>query len=159
MRLKMNRVLINLCAILLGIMVLEASWQVITRYVLNSPATWTDEMLRFQLIWLTMVGAALAHGMNRVMAVTMFVDRMSEKSRNTNAIFVECVVILFSLIVLVIGGFNVAINASTQVSASLGINMFYVYLSLPVSGILFIIYAVFNLKENLSSRKGIVHGH
>ncbi len=155
MRQKMNRFLITLCGVLLAIMVAEAMWQVITRYVFNSPASWTDEILRFQLIWLTMVGAATAHGLHRVMAVTMFTDKLSDKAKNTNNLVIEAFVFIFSLLVLTIGGFQVAMNASTQVSASLGINMFFVYLSLPVSGVLFMAYSVMNFKENLEARKEI----
>ncbi len=153
MRQKINRILITLCGLLLAIMVLEAIWQVITRYVFNNPSGWTDEILRFQLIWLTAVGAALAHGLNRVMAVTLFTDKLNEKAKNTNKIVIEIIVITFALLVLGFGGIKVALNASTQISPSLGINMFYVYLSLPVSGILFTVYGCMNLKEAIEIRK------
>ncbi len=150
MRQQLNRKLIWLCAMLLGLMVLEATWQVVTRYVFNSPSGWTDEILRFQLIWLTMIGAPLAHGLNRVMAVTVFVDKMDENKKRINKIIVEIIILLFSVFVLIIGGMMVAMNAYGQVSASLGINMFYIYLSLPVSGILFVIYNVMNLKKYIA---------
>ncbi len=150
MRQQLNRKLIWLCAMLLGLMVFEATWQVVTRYVFNSPSGWTDEILRFQLIWLTMIGAPLAHGLNRVMAVTVFVDKMDENKKRINKIIVEIIILLFSVFVLIIGGMMVAMNAYGQVSASLGINMFYIYLSLPVSGILFVIYNVMNLKKYIA---------
>ncbi len=150
MRQQLNRKLIWLCAMLLGLMVFEATWQVVTRYVFNSPSGWTDEILRFQLIWLTMVGAPLAHGLNRVMAVTVFVDKMDEKKKHINKIVVEIIILIFAILVLIIGGMMVAMNAYGQVSASLGINMFYIYLSLPVSGILFVIYNVMNIKDYIA---------
>lgn len=150
MRQQLNRKLIWLCAMLLGLMVFEATWQVVTRYVFNSPSGWTDEILRFQLIWLTMIGAPLAHGLNRVMAVTVFVDKMDENKKRINKIIVEIIILLFSVFVLIIGGMMVAMNAYGQISASLGINMFYIYLSLPVSGVLFVIYNVMNLKKYIA---------
>ncbi|MFV0393131.1 MAG: TRAP transporter small permease, partial [Coprobacillaceae bacterium] len=146
-RQKLNRILITFCAALLGLMVVEALWQVITRYVFNSPSVWTDEMLRFQLIWLTMIGAPTAHGLNRVMAVTILTDRFSELKKNTNKIVVETIILIFSIFILIIGGFGVALNASTQVSATLGINMFFIYVSVPVSGLLFSYYVICNLKD------------
>lgn len=153
MRLQLNRKLILFCAILIGVMVIEATWQVVSRYVFNNPAAWTDEILRFQLIWLTMIGAPLSHGLNRIMEVTLFVDRMNPKKQRINKIVVESIVLLFSLFVLIIGGMMVAMNAYGQVSASLGINMFYVYLSIPVSGILFILYNVLNLREYITVKE------
>ncbi|WOO87068.1 TRAP transporter small permease [Mollicutes bacterium LVI A0039] len=153
MRQQVNRKLIFICALLLGIMVFEATWQVVSRYIFNAPSGWTDEILRFQLIWLTMIGAPLAHGMNRIMAVTVFVDRMNESKKRINKIVVEFIILIFAILVLVVGGFMVATNAYGQISASLGINMFYVYLSIPVSGFLFIFYNVLNLKEFIGKKE------
>lgn len=154
-RQKLNRVLITVCAAMLGLMVVEALWQVITRYVLNSPSVWTDEILRFQLIWLTMIGAPTAHGLNRVMAVTIFTDRIGKKAKNTNIIIVETIIVLFSIFILILGGLSVAMNASTQVSATLGINMFFIYISVPISGVLFILFASMNIKDAFGHRKEI----
>lgn len=153
MRQQLNRKLIMFCALILGAMVVEATWQVISRYVFNSPSGWTDELLRFQLIWLTMIGAPLAHGLNRIMAVTVFVERMSEKNKRINKIIIEAIVFIFALLVLVIGGFMVALNANGQISASLGINMFFVYLSIPISGVLFMLYSALNLKEHITNKE------
>lgn len=154
MRQQLNRKLIFLCAILLSVMVVEATWQVVSRYILNSPAAWTDEILRFQLIWLTMIGAPLSHGLNRIMAVTIFVDRMSPSKQRVNKIIVETLILLFALLVLIIGGMMVAMNAYGQISASLGINMFYVYLSIPISGVLFIVYNVMNIRDYITAKDG-----
>lgn len=154
-RQKLNRFLITACAILLGVMVIEALWQVITRYALNTPSVWTDELLRFQLIWLTMIGAPAAHGLNRVMAVTIFTDNLKPKAKNTNTLIVESIIIIFSVLILILGGMKVAMNASTQISATLGINMFFIYISVPICGILFTYFAIDNIKNALTARKGI----
>ncbi len=143
---QLNRTLLTVCAIILALMAVFANWQVIGRYVLSSPPGWTDEVLRFMLIWLTMIGAPLAHGLNRSMLVTFFVDRMSDKNKVKNVIFVECLVIVFSLIVLIIGGLTYSKIGWNVISPSLGIRMTWIYLSLPVSGILFSIYSVEKIK-------------
>lgn len=150
---QLNRTLLTVCAIILGLMAIFANWQVIGRYVLSSPPGWTDEILRFMLIWLTMIGAPLAHGMNRSMLVTFFVDRMSEKKQVQNAIFVEILVILFALVVLIIGGTIYTKIGWNVISASLGIRMTWVYISIPVSGVLFIIYSSSKLKHAIDKLK------
>ncbi len=155
MREKLNRYLFLICAYLLAIMVAEATWQVLSRYIFNSPSSWTDEILRFQLIWLSMIGAPLAHGLNRQMAVTIFTDRFSKKSKATNILIVESIVFVFAFIVLVIGGLKVAINANTQISPSMGINMFYIYFSMPVSGVLFMLYSGQNILVQLKQNKEV----
>ncbi len=152
-RQKLNRILFKLCSYLLAIMVIEALWQVGTRYIIGNPSVWTDEMLRFQLIWLAMIGAPTAHGLNRVMAVTIFTDKLKGKAKNTNTIFVEVMIFIFAILILLIGGMKVALNASTQVSATLGINMFFIYVSIPLSGLLFAYYSADNIKNALKERK------
>ncbi len=154
-RQKLNRILITVCAVMLALMVVEALWQVITRYVFNAPSVWTDELLRFQLIWLTMIGAPTAHGLNRVMAVTIFTDRLKPKAKNTNTLIVESIIVIFSIIILIVGGTKVALNASTQISATLGINMFFIYFSVPICGLLFSYYGIDNIRLALAARKGI----
>lgn len=153
MREKLNRYLLLVCAYLLGIMVIEATWQVLSRYILNAPSSWTDEILRFQLIWLSMLGAPLAHGLNRQMAVSVITDRFSSKAKRRNDIIIEIIIFCFALIILLLGGMKVAVNASTQVSPSMGINMFFVYLSLPVSGVLFMLYSGRKLYGLLKDKK------
>uniref|UniRef100_UPI001C3035E3 TRAP transporter small permease n=1 Tax=Bacillus sp. GbtcB13 TaxID=2824758 RepID=UPI001C3035E3 len=46
-----NKAIECLTCTLMAIMVLGAIWQVFTRYVLNSPSTFSEELLRYSLIW------------------------------------------------------------------------------------------------------------
>ena len=52
-----NKILGWLIAFLVGVMVLGCCWQVITRFLLNNPSKYTEEFLRYALIWMTMLGA------------------------------------------------------------------------------------------------------
>lgn len=155
---QLNRTLMTVCAIILALMAVFANWQVIGRYLLSSPPGWTDEVLRFMLIWLTMIGAPLAHGLNRSMLVTFFVDRMSEKNKLINSIFVEVLVILFAAIVLIIGGLIYSKIGWNVISASIGIRMTWVYISLPISGVLFIIYSSSKIKLSITKLKAMNGG-
>lgn len=150
---RLNRGLITTCAIILIFMAIFANWQVIGRYVLGSQPSWTDEALRFMLIWLTMIGAPLAHGLNRSMLVTFFVDKMSPRNKLRNSIFVESLIIVFAIVVLIIGGLMYSKIGLSEISASLGIRMTWVYISLPVSGVLFIIYCSDKIKTSIKKLK------
>jgi len=52
-------------AILLFIMLVLVSVQVITRYIFNNPISWTEEMARFILVWITFIGAAISLKQNQ----------------------------------------------------------------------------------------------
>ena len=71
------------------------------------------------------------------------------------SILSEVIIVVFSLFVLVYGGVNITLLTMKQVSAALGISMGYVYLVLPLSGILMIFYGVLNIL-NLIKEKDTV---
>ena len=56
----MTKLLAAIATILLSVMTLLVLYQVFTRYVLNSPAAFTEELVRYFLIWTGFVGAAYA---------------------------------------------------------------------------------------------------
>ena len=60
----------RVCSLILVLMVLDVTWQVTSRYVLNNPASFTDEGARFLMIWLGVLGGALLFGRNGHLAVT-----------------------------------------------------------------------------------------
>ena len=55
---KLNRILEIVLVTLLGIMVINVSWQVFSRYVLANPSSFTDELARYLMIWLGVMGTA-----------------------------------------------------------------------------------------------------
>lgn len=131
--------------IILTIMVFVALWQVASRYVFNSPSTISEELLRYCLIWLAMLGSAYIFGLREHMSMTFFVEKFDEDTRYELSILSEVVIIIFSVAVLVYGGVNITLLTMKQISAALGISMACVYLVLPLSGILIIFYSVNNI--------------
>ena len=55
----LNKVVEIILEVLVAGMVLGCCWQVITRFVLHNPSKYTEELLRYMLIWLTMMGVHL----------------------------------------------------------------------------------------------------
>ncbi|UYF98668.1 MULTISPECIES: TRAP transporter small permease [unclassified Halomonas] len=146
-----NRLLSKLITVLtsamLAVMVLVAIWQVVSRYVLNDPSTFSQEFLRYSLIWITMIGGALAFHTKKHIAVEMLVNRFSARSQKMVRYLVLVLLILFSALVMIYGGIWLVSLTMSQQTVSLGIPMGYIYLSLPVSGVLvfwFCIAELFN---------------
>ena len=139
--------------ILLTVMVIVALWQVASRYVFNSPSTISEELLRYCLIWLSMIGSAYMFGLREHMSMTFFVEKFDEGTRHKLDILSEVTIIIFSISVLVYGGINITLLTMNQVSAALGIPMGYVYLVLPLSGVLMIFYSVLNILNLMKTKK------
>ncbi|MBU2867265.1 TRAP transporter large permease [Pacificibacter marinus] len=61
-------------AILLALMVVAITWQVVSRYILSTPSVYSEEFLRFSLIWLGMIAAGYCFLNARHMSLPLLVD-------------------------------------------------------------------------------------
>ena len=116
--------------------------QVFTRYVLNDPAVFTEEASRFAIIWLSLLGTAYACGRLEHMAYTMFPDKLAGAKLLAHMRSVALIVLFFALSVMVYGGGKLVQRALQfeQLSATLALPMGYVYLCIPLSGLLIVYY-------------------
>ncbi len=155
MKLVLDRIIGTLSVILLAVMSAMGCWQVFTRFVLGSPSTVSEEFLRFSLIWLTMLGAGYVYGQKRHLAIVFIARKFPKKSQFVINLIVELFAILFSVLILIMGGITALQNAAGQVSPSLRLPMEYLYLSLPVGGVLFLIYSLIGIVEIFSNNRRV----
>jgi TRAP-type C4-dicarboxylate transport system permease small subunit len=148
----------GLLAIVMGVLVVDVTWQVFTRYVLSHPSSWTEELATYLMIWVGLLGASVALRRGAHLGIDYFVSHLSLPKRVLTEIFVFLVVAVFSALVLGMGGTNLVREtlARGQASPALGVQMGYVYLALPISGLFLTLYSVEFLIERLASmRRGI----
>ena len=107
----LNKILSSVLAFMVAAMVVVCCWQVITRFVLGNPSKYTEEILRFALIWLTMLGAPYAYGAKQHLAIDLLVKGFEPAGQHRTQIFVEFVVLALSAAVFVAGGIAVTMNA------------------------------------------------
>ena len=126
---------------------LTVIWQVVSRYVLKDPASITEELSRFILIWIGILGAAYAYRQNAHLGFNLIVERQSHKVKRLLLTCVEIIVIIFCILVMVYGGAElVSLTLELeQISAALGVKMGFIYSVLPLSGSLIIAYALVNI--------------
>ena len=132
-------------ALLMTLLVLDVIWQVITRFLLNNPSSFTDELARFLLIWLGLLGAALVSGHKMHLAIDLLSDRISNpRSQKYLAIFIEFVIVVTSLSIMVFGGSKLVytIWSLGQTSTALQVPLSVVYSILPFSGLLIAYFAI-----------------
>ena len=134
-------------AFLMAVMVLNVLWQVFTRYVIGIPSSFTDELARYLLIWIGILGAAYAAGRRIHVAIDILPSRLSPRSQARLLVFVNVVIIIFALTVLVIGGSRLVYITFLlkQNSPALQIPLGGVYTIIPVSGLLVVYYKISDL--------------
>lgn len=134
-------------------MVIVVLWGVFTRFVLNSPSRWTEEVARLLLMWVALLGAAVAYGRSEHLGFDYLVEQLDPAVKKLLALVSQWIVVAFALLVMVYGGLILVTEtlAANQVTPALGLKMGYVYLALPISGFFIIIYGVEQFLETYFS--------
>ncbi len=137
-------VLKNALIVLMVALVASVSWQVISRYVFSSPSSWTEEVARFLMIWVGLLGAAYAFRTGVHLGLDLLPNKLTGRSAEILKLFTLGAVILFSVMVLVVGGSNLVVLTweLKQNSAVLGLPMAFVYSVIPAAGALICVYAI-----------------
>lgn len=149
-KLKLDKVVSGLLVILMALMVFNVTWQVLSRYVVQNPSSFTDELSRYMLIWLGMLGAAYVAGQNQHIAIDLLPNRLIGKSKMKLMVLINVIVLFFAFSVMVMGGINLVYITFIlgQKSATMQIPLAYIYIILPVSGVLVIYYQIFQISNH-----------
>ncbi len=130
--------------LLMGLLVVDVLWQVASRYLLKDPSSITDELARYLLIWLTLIGAAYATGKNLHLAIDILPLSLPAQKAARLQRLLGLLTLLFAVLVLIIGGIRLVYISFTlgQLAPALQISQAYVYISLPLSGLLITFYSL-----------------
>ena len=128
--------------VLMLILVVSVLWQVLSRYLLGTPAFWTEELARFALVWVGLLGAAYAAAHGQHLALNILPARAAPKMQAFYKQGSRIAVAIFATAVMIVGGSRlVAITWQLdQVSAALGLPMALVYAAVPLSGCLIVLF-------------------
>ena len=139
----LNKTLKVALAVLMTAMVFSVVWQVLSRYLFIVPAAWTEELARFLLIWIGMLGAAYAYRQGSHLGIDLLANKLDQAGRATLHRVVHIVCLLFAACVLLIGGWSLMSMTweLKQYSAAMGLPIAYVYAVIPASGLLICVLA------------------
>lgn len=130
-------------------LVASVSWQVLSRYLLADPSPWTEELARFLLIWIGMLGAGLAFRQRAHLGLELLPRKLAGAPAALLRYFTLLVVALFAALVLIAGGGNLVSLTweLRQYSAVLGIPIAWVYAVIPLTGALIVFYCLVQALE------------
>ena len=134
--------------------VLLAFINVAVRFLLNKSIEWAFELTSYLFIYSALFAAAYLFRKGAHIKVTLLLDKLPN-------IFAKIVIILVDLINLLYLGIiayfsyififdpDLGVKASGEISVDLGIQMWIVYLILPISAVFGIFMVIFKLKDDL----------
>lgn len=144
-----NRVIFVVSSLLLTVMVATVAWQVTSRYVFNSPSIFTDELARFLLMWIGMLGTTYAFGSKAHLSMDYLHTFLKADTVKIIKIILPILSIIFMGFVMVWGGTLLTLNTMKQLSPVLYVPMGVVYSILPITGVINILYFVTYITDEL----------
>lgn len=142
----LEKILGNFLALLLAVMVLDVVWQVLSRYVTSHPSSITEELARFLLIWIGLIGAAYAYRKHSHLSLDLLIRALKPSSQVVLNRVIQIITILFAGSCMIFGGLKLMLLTLTlhQSSAALGVQIGWIYACIPLSGAMICWFALDN---------------
>lgn len=140
----LDRTLFSAISLLLLVMVVDVTWQVFTRYILEDPAPWTEEIARYVFTWEIFLGAALAFGRGAHIVVDAVMAVATGRVRRVVAVLGYLATLAMLLPLVWFGAEMVELTSNTYATAS-QLNIGVVYAALPVGAAIGAVYVVLHL--------------
>ena len=122
-------------------------FQIITRFILERPAEWTEVLIRFSLIWMVFMGIPMAFRHGAMVSVDVLY-RWSPRRIQRVLDWVVFAAAMLLVLIIVYWGWNYANRGKVQTVIGLeSVSMFWAYLALPVGGLFSAVALVGNLLD------------
>ncbi len=154
MKATIDKYLGGFLVLLMAVMTVDVLWGVFTRYVMGSQASWSEELARYLMIWIGILGAAYASGQRLHLAIDLLKPKLTPAKAKSVNFFIAGCVIFFAVTVMLIGGGRLMFITQKlgQVSPALNIPKFWIYLVIPLSGIFILIYQFMLLRDLMADK-------
>ena len=146
---RLNKILEVFLVILMSVLVVDVLWQVFSRYLLSSPSSFTDELAGYLLIWVGMLGAAYVAGRQEHLAIDIVLQRSRPPVKKRLSLIIHLMILFFALAVMVVGGVILMYTRFVLEvkSAALQLPLGYVYVVMPISGLIIVYYKILHIQE------------
>lgn len=118
---------------------------IVLRYGFSANTNWAEELIRYVMIWITFIGSAICFRRSLHVGIDFFIDYLSKKWGSLIALFVNAASIIFMIFILYYGVELVTFSMNSgQITPSLQIQMYLIYLAMPIGAALSLIHLVIN---------------
>ena len=122
-------------------------FQILMRFVFETPAEWTEVLIRFSLIWMVFLGIPMAFRQGAMVSVDVLY-RWSPRGMQRALDYVVAFAALLLVAVIVWWGWDYANRGAVQTMIGLeGVSMFWAYVAMPIGGVFAAIGIIGNLLD------------
>ncbi|KHF39568.1 TRAP transporter small permease [Halalkalibacter okhensis] len=149
---RLNFWVFQFIAVIFGFVALLTIYQVFARYVLGSPLIWSEAVVRYSMVWIVLLGTAIALRKGLLISVEAVLYLIPKKIKR----MMEMVIILINIIFLTLlikFGFDIMGNLAHQTTGSLDIPVTWIYAAIPVGSMLAILNCIAVLYDLLTKKE------
>ncbi len=110
------------------------TWQIGTRWLLNDPSLWSEELARVLFMYMSLIGCAIAIKRSTHVNITFFSDKLPEKVRLGLVLSLELAVLVSIFAIIFLGYQHVQRTAFFEL-ITLGVSSSWMNYSLPIGGV------------------------
>jgi TRAP-type C4-dicarboxylate transport system permease small subunit len=149
----MKRVLEAVNAAVLVFMFLIVLMSVVFRVVVAVPASWTEELAQYTLIFLAFIGSAALMREDRHIAITVLVDRLGRRPQRVLKILRRALMLPF-MVLFTLGAYeNMQMNWEVELPTVSWMRIGTMYLVVFLSGLIMVICILLNLYGDFTRRQ------
>ena len=138
----------KILVVLLSVFTVIVMMQVIARYVLNSPLTWSEQVARYLFIWMIMLGTSLAFRMKIHIAFDMVLNRFPPLLKRIVQFGNVALVAIFSCYWFV-KSMDLVMRSTRTIAAGIEIPMNFIYVAQPVGAALLFLVCLESLLDSV----------
>ena len=149
LRAAIMKILGVVITLLFILMTLVGTYQIVTRYFFNRPSTISEELLTYSFTWMSLLASTYVFGKRDHMRMGFMADKLTGTARRYLEVFIDALSFFFAGVVMVYGGISITKLTMIQITASLRISMGWIYIIVPIAGLLIMVLSVMNAADML----------
>lgn len=138
---RTDKVIVSFLGALLIFLVVLTFAQVIMRYVFDSPLTWAEEFIGIVMIYFGLIGGSWGIKRGIHIALEVFVQKYLKKLQSV-ANVLEILSYFAVGIFEIVYGIKIVILSKYAILPATGIKASYVYMAIPIAGVVMIFFSV-----------------
>jgi TRAP-type transport system small permease protein len=136
------------CIFFLALMSVIVIVQVFSRYLFNFSFVWAEELVRYLMIWMVMLGSALVQSKNEHIRIDFFPMLAGARGRRMMETFFRLATLIF-LVIITYKGFKISYFNRLFESSGLRISMLWPTLAIPIGAIAIGCYTIVGMVQGI----------
>ncbi len=151
---KISSIVKYFLGFLLAVMLISALFTVFTRYFLGKSFAWSEELIRYLIIWISFLGAAVGYKEEGLVFFDMIVNAVNGKKRRNLLLLNNTITLVFMGFIFVNSIQTIMMpSVAKQISIGLQISMVIPFLAVPLGLGLMIIFGINHYRVILNKYK------